>query len=131
MLAQYHGIPTDTLQSDSGLKILQLLEEDAQLAINDHLAESLQLEIVVDQTSRNNPTTRKAVAQNPNSRSLDDESLELALQLEAQELQRESDARLAEELHRKAVADEIASQQTMQRLAAEGVSICLLGLEDS
>src|SRR5258708_11784620 len=119
MLTKYHGIPTETLRCDSGIKILQLLEEDAQLAMYDHAAESLQLELVMESTLQNDTTSSSSLIENSTSQSLDDKSLGLALQLEAQELQKESDARLAQELYGSVVADEIASQQTLEKLAAE------------
>ncbi|KAF8332111.1 uncharacterized protein EI90DRAFT_925917 [Cantharellus anzutake] len=94
---QHLGIPIETLQSDCGPKILQLLEEDALLAIHDHVAESQQVELVIELTSRLNPSNL----------------------LEAEELRNQSDARLAQDLAVKDVADEVATQQALQKLAAE------------
>jgi len=85
--------------------------------MHDHAAESLQLEFVGELTSQNNTTSSSSLIVNSKLQSLDDKSVELL----QQELQKESDARLAQELYGSVVADEIASQQTLQKLAAEEV----------
>ncbi len=85
--------------------------------MHDHAAESLQLEFVGELTSQNNTTSSSSLIVNSKLQSLDDKSVELL----QQELQKESDARLAQELYQRAIAHEIASQQMLQKLAAEEV----------